>query len=243
MRIRLVLFLLALAVGLQAQVIYRQDFGGNKPTDDSISTVIFKDCKYRQVFNNDDGSECGTFSIRKKAFYNGTKSAYLKGTPSQWYAQDDHTYPKDYARGYFLQVDGSLENDIFYMMKVNGLHPGDSIEISFWVTNIYTSYQKYLFEEKHWPVAMPDIDVIVLNKPNLESEIGRFRMGPVPFSERLRGHTDYECSNDWINYKFRMRLPAQTTVLYIGLGNRQTGSPGNDFGIDDISVRVIKSGK
>lgn len=227
-------------MALNAQVVYRQDFGGNKVKDDSISRKVFRDCKYRQVFRNDDGSEVGFFSIRKKAFYNGDRTGVLAPTPSQWYAQDDHTYPNDYTRGYFLQVDGSLENDLFYSFRVKGFHAGDSVEISLWVVNIFAQYAKYYLENiKHFKIAEPDLDLLVFDGPSLDAEIARFRVGPMPFSEVLNKPKDYEKSNVWVQYKFGFRVPKDGALWFV-FGNRQTGSPGNDFGIDDIVVKIIK---
>lgn len=229
-----------LSLTVRGQVVYRQDFGGNRVKDDSISRKVFRDCKYRQVFRNDDGSEVGFFSVRKKAFYNGDRTGVLEPTASQWYAQDDHTYPNDYTRGYFLQVDGSLETDLFYSFRVSGFHEGDSVEISLWVVNLFTQYTKYYLENiKHMFVAMPDIDLLVFDRPALTAEIARFRIGPVPFSSYLYGHTDYECSNEWMQYKFGFRVPKDGTLWFV-FGNRQVFSPGNDFGIDDIVVKIIK---
>ena len=229
-----------MSLAVSGQVVYKQDFGGNKVKDDSISRKVFKDCKYRQIFRNDDGSEVGYFSVRKKAFYNGDRTGVLESTPSQWYAQDDHTYPNDYKRGYFLQVDGSLEQDLFYSFRVKGFQAGDSVEISLWVVNIFTQYAKYYLENvKHFVIAKPDLDLLVFDRPELSAEIARFRIGPLPFSSYLYGHTDYECSNEWVQYKFGFRVPKDGTLWFV-FGNRQTGSPGNDFGIDDIVVKIIK---
>lgn len=241
-KIQYILLLLMMSLSLSGQVVYRQDFGGNKVKDDSISRKVFRDCKYKQVFadvNGKDGSEVGTFSVRKKAFYNGNRTGVFEATPSQWYAQDDHTYPNDYKRGYFLQVDGSLEKDLFYSFKVQGFHAGDSVEVSLWVVNIYTQYQRYCYATKHWEPSEPDIDLLVFNRPELAAEIARFRIGPVPFSPYLYGHTDYECSNEWMQYKFGFRVPKDGTLWFV-FGNRQIGSPGNDFGIDDIVIKIIK---
>lgn len=236
----LILLILLLPTALAGQVLYRQDFGGNSVRDDSISVRRFRDCLYRQIYTEEGGSEVGTFSVRKRAFYNGNAEGSLLPTASQWYAQADHTHPGDYTRGYFLQVDGSLENDLFYSFRVTGVHPGSRVEISMWVVNLYTNFQRRLFEERKWPVQMPDIDLIVLSRPDINAEIARFRIGPVPFDEVLHGHTDYDCSATWLRYTAELEVPAHVNTLYICLGNRVTGSPGNDFGIDDIEVRVVR---
>lgn len=234
-----ILFLTAVSLALDAQVVYRQDFGGNKAKDDSIMRKAFRSCKYRQIFNDRNGSEVGTFSVRKKAFFNGDRIGDPNTFRSQWYAQDDHTFPNDYTKGYFLQIDGSLEKDLFYSFRVLGFHAGDSVVISLWVANIYTQYQKYCFSRKNWEPYEPDIDLLVFDRPELEAEIARFRIGPVPFSSYLYGHTDHECSNEWIKYEFGFRVPTNGPLIFV-FGNRQVGSPGNDFGIDDIVVKIVK---
>ncbi|MCQ2338763.1 MAG: hypothetical protein MJ001_07585 [Paludibacteraceae bacterium] len=240
---RKIIYILLMAVvslSLEGQILFRQDFGGNRVSDDSISQRIFRQCKYRQIFSNDDGSEVGTFSLRKKAFYNGNRVSGMKATDSQWFAQDDHTYPNDYTRGYFLQVDGSLENDLFYSFRIQHLRPGATIEFSAWFANLYTPYQRFVWEERHKPVALPDIDLIVLSAPDLDFEVARFSIGPIPYDTTLQEKNDYLKSSQWINYKFRIKVPDGTTTLYFVFGNRAAASPGDDFGIDDIVVKYIK---
>ena len=235
-----ILLLLSLTLSLKGQILFKQDFGGNNVSDDSISQRIFKQCKYHQIFTNDDGSEIGTFSIRKKAFYNGNRVNGMSATDSQWFSQDDHTYPNDYTRGYFLQVDGSLENDLFYSFRIQRLRPGATIEFSAWFVNLYTPYQRFVYEERHKPVALPDIDLIVLTAPDIDAEVARFRIGPLPYDTTLQERFDYLKSSTWINYKFQMKVPEGTTTLYFVFGNRAAASPGDDFGIDDIVVKYIK---
>lgn len=235
----LIISLLAIT-RLPAQIVYRQDFGGNSKKDPRISLARFSDCRYRQIFTEEGGSEVGTFSVRKLAFYNGNVEGSLMPTASQWYAQGDHTHPGDTTRGYFLQVDGSLETDLFYSFRVQGLKPGSLLEYSMWVVNLYTNFQRELFESKKWAVQEPDIDLIVLTRPDLSAEICRFRIGPIAFDDVLHGHTDYDCSAEWVRYTAEIEVPAHVTTLYFLLGNRVTGSPGNDFGIDDIEIKVIK---
>ena len=65
-KIIIYLIVVLMPVMVSGQVLYRQDFGGNRVKDDSISQKIFKSCKYRQAFRNDDGSEVGTFSIGRR---------------------------------------------------------------------------------------------------------------------------------------------------------------------------------
>lgn len=213
------------------RILYSQDFGGNSFNDTVISQLSVPECLYPQ--NKDNSSFAGSYSVRKVGFFNGDS-----GKVSQWYRQSDHTYDGDCSRGYFLQVDGGLEHEIFYSFLVKNVPSGETLVFSIWVVNCYTAWQKRIFETEHWPVQDPDIDLLVLTES--DTEITRFRIGPVEVDEVLCGATDYECSAEWHNYSFSFTVPDDVRSVRFSLGNRGIGSPGNDFGIDDILVYVVK---
>lgn len=219
--------LLAIA---QARVVYYQDFGGNDVSDTVISQNPVPECLYMQ--NTDNSSSSGSYAVRKEGFFNGHNGV------SQWYRQSDHTHDGDYSRGYFLQVDGGLERNIFYTFVVNNLPSDATVTVTLWVVNCYCAWQKQAFEAEHWPVQDPDIDLLITTANN--HEVARFRIGPVAVDAELQGKSDFECSARWHPYSFSFTVPANEPTLRFSLGNRGIGSPGNDFGIDDITVSVSR---
>lgn len=211
----------------RGRVIYYQDFGCNDTADAIVSTVPIKECIYPQVIA--DASFSGCYAVRKKALYNG-----VDGGESQWYAQTDHTHPNDSSRGCFLQVDCGLHNELFYTFAVTGVPKGTRLQISLWLVNLYTAYQKVCFEEEHWEVTEPDLDFIIFAADDVE--LARFRIGPLHADPELADFEDYRCSSEWVNYILDFTLEVETPYLFFAIGNRTTDSPGNDLGIDDISV-------
>lgn len=214
-------------IGLQGQLLYHQDFGGNSFYDDSISTEIFDECKYKQIFNNEDVFRTAHFSIRKIGFHNGK-------TSSQWYSQSDKTCPNNYAKGYFLQIDGGLREEVFYEIKLQNFFAGDRLRFSFWIVNCYTNYHKWWYEETRAKVFDPEFYFVVLDTGG--NEIYREKVGPILVDSYLCGATDYECSADWHYKKISFKLKRNESELTFQLVNDVKNSPGNDFGLDEIKI-------
>ena len=82
-------------------LLFYDDFGGNDPKD-----PIFYTESHPNIINyiNGGGQQIsrGMYAITKKGLQ-----------PGDWHVQDDYTHPHDYSRGYFLEVDGSGQNDPF----------------------------------------------------------------------------------------------------------------------------------
>lgn len=223
----LVAFLLAITgVSGQGRVVYHQDFGCNDTADAEISAIPLKECHYPQ--NTADVSYCGSYAVRKRAFVNNNRHG-----DSQWYAQTDHTHP-DPDRGCFLQVDCGLEHSLFYTFVVTGVPVGAVLDISLWVANLYTHYQKQAFQAKNWNIDDPDLDLLVFAAD--DTELQRFRIGSIAPDSALTGRADFTKSAAWVHYSFSFTLAVQTPYLMFALGNRTVSSPGNDFAIDDILV-------
>lgn len=233
MRIFFVAVLLCIIAPVSAKprgrVVYYQDFGCNDTADAPVSAVPVKECIYPQL--TAEASFSGCYAVRKRAFYNG-----VDGGASQWYAQTDHTHPNDSSRGCFLQVDCGLQNELFYTFIVKGIPPDTHLQISLWVVNLYTAYQKTCFEREHWEVNEPDLDFIVFSAD--DTELARYRIGPLKADPALPEALDYRYSAEWVNYVLDFILETETPYLLFAIGNRTTTSPGNDLGIDDISVTV-----
>ncbi|MBQ4017908.1 MAG: hypothetical protein II605_01555, partial [Paludibacteraceae bacterium] len=102
-------------------LLFREDFGGNDPSDPRVSTNPVPGMSYTQATNDVFRSMgSGKYIVTKSGYCNGDTTGWsLPGADqstyrSQWYIQDDHTYPNDYSRGYFMEIDGSGGNQQFY---------------------------------------------------------------------------------------------------------------------------------
>lgn len=215
------------------EIIYFEDFKGNDIEDAEVCQEPLIGCFYEHITENE--SHSGSYSLRKIAFFNGNHN-----TRSQWYAQSDHTFDKDYTKGYFLQIDGGLVKDIFYMFNVNDIPSNSTLTFSLWVVNCYTTYQKKWFEEHFWKVQDPTFDIIILDDKG--KEIASHCVGPLKSDETLYRIDDYTCSAKWqeVTFDFNTADITSIRVIFFNTGIR---SPGNDFGIDDISIYKKKKQK
>lgn len=227
--------LLVLALSLnnafaqRKRLVYFQDFGCNDSVDAIISDMPVDECIYPQLTT--DGSYSRCYAVRKIAYYNARRTG-----GSQWYRQIDHTFPSDSARGCFLQVDCGYEREYFYKFQVENIRKGRHVEISLWVVNLYTAYQKKSFEMVNWPLYDPDFDLVVYADDG--SEVARFRIGPIPADEALQKKCDFMKSASWQQFSFNFDVKIHTASLWFYIGNRVISSPGNDVGFDDIAVFV-----
>ena len=213
----------------QGRVVYFQDFGCNDTADAIVSTTPIEECIYTQ--NTTETSYCATYAVRKQAFVNTDRYGN-----SQWYAQTDHTHLGDKERGCFLQVDCGLEHQLFYSFYVGKIPVGATLDISLWVVNLYTYYQKKKFEENKWKLQNPTLDLIIFEDQG--EELKRFTVGPILADSTLAAPNDFTKSATWEQYRFSYTIESDYPYLFIALGNQVITSPGNDIGIDDIQVVV-----
>ena len=88
-------------------LLFREDFGGNDPSDPEVISTIAAaraavpgmSANYTPCTSRTRGMSHGKFILTKQGYQNGT------GT-SQWHLQDDHTHFGDLTRGYLLEIDG-----------------------------------------------------------------------------------------------------------------------------------------
>lgn len=224
----LVLFSATLLTAQDKQdIIYFNDFGGNETEADEVCKTPLQGCYYKQITN--DASHSGSYSLRKKAFFNGNHN-----TKSQWYTQSDHTYDKDYTKGYFLQIDGSLEKKPFYQFTITNAPTNSKLEFSFWIVNCYTAYQKKMFEKDHWKIQEPTFEIIITD--NNGTQLARETIGPIHADETLDKSDDYKFSATWQEISFEFNT-GNTSTISVTFFNTGIKSPGNDFGIDDIKIK------
>ena len=117
---------------MDGTLLFREDFGGNDVNDPRVqvppegekSTVSGMSTAYTQLKSDAFRSMgSGKYLVTKSGYCNGDTSATNapQNRFSQWHIQDDHTYPNDYTRGYFLEIDGRGDNAAFYTKTIDGL--------------------------------------------------------------------------------------------------------------------------
>ncbi|MBO4689752.1 MAG: hypothetical protein J5621_02645, partial [Paludibacteraceae bacterium] len=78
-------------------LLFREDFGGNNINDPEVGTTSIDGMAYQQIYSTKSGMDKGHYLVSKHGYENGTG----------WFRIDDHTYPNDPDKGYFMEVDGA----------------------------------------------------------------------------------------------------------------------------------------
>ena len=119
-------------------ILFREDFGGNDPSDPitSPTPLTTMSTRYRQDFDVQRTSPgSGKFIVAKYGWQNSLQPSTTDCMYSQWFIQDDHTYLNDYTRGYVLEIDGKGGNDAFYTTTFPVCHELD-LSFSAYVANV-----------------------------------------------------------------------------------------------------------
>lgn len=210
-------------------LLFREDFGGNKPEDPKISTTPVPGMSYRQVTNDALGSMgSGKYLVTKQGYCNGN------GT-SQWHLQDDHTYFGDLTRGYFLEIDGRGDHSAFYSTTIDGLCEGIGLTFSAYVANVMT-WGMYMGSPGVY--AYPRLKFVLTNLLD-NSELATYDTGDIPFDSAFIGdNMCWQQSVEWQLVGMNFTVPNGVDQIQLTIYNNTTGSNGNDFAIDDIEIHL-----
>lgn len=227
-------------------LLFREDFGGNDPEAPRISTTpIIWMQNYTQLTTDRFGSMGGgRYLVTKSGYCNGdTVCAHNVWHSSQWHIMDDHTYPNDYSRGYFLEVDGKSGNHTFYKASVGGLCESSVLTFSVYAVNVIT-YNQYKAKREGF-FFLPDLKFLITN-PVTGETIGTYATGPIYYDtltyqmprekECMDGNQDWLYSANWNQYAFTMQLPAGVDSVSFSILNNANTTTGNDFALDDIEI-------
>lgn len=223
---------------MDGTLLFREDFGGNSPSDPIVSTtpVPGMSSYYIQVTNlapqgntNDMGS--GHYLVAKQGYRNSTLTDY-----SVWHIMDDHTYPGDKTRGYLMEVDGMGGTHAFYETMMDGLCSGTRLTFSAYIANVETAGQYAKWKREGRGTAHPKISFVITD--------------PTTGAELARHNTD-TIGHDWSNYPKNWResaewqlvgmtfvVPDGINAVKLSIHNNVTAGAGNDFALDDIEVRL-----
>ena len=220
-------------------LLFREDFGGNDPNDPRVSQTPVPGMTYTQattdVWNPSNLSvKAGKYIVTKSGYCNGDTASTNapNNRRSQWFIQDDHTYPNDYTRGYFMEVDGKGDNAVFYTTTIDGLCEG--IELSFlaYVANLQLPW----YYENQTRVY-PRLQFTLLNPTN-NVVLGNYDTGDIPYDSTYLGLFDYNNSSVWRRVGMNFTVPEGVNSITLKIANNTTGNNGNDFALDDIEVRL-----
>ena len=221
-------------------LLFREDFGGNKPSDPRVSSTSVPGMTYRQ---STGAMGSGVYMVTKSGYCNGDTTGWsMPGADratkrSQWYIQDDHTYPNDYTRGYFMEVDGKGGNQQFYETEISGLCEGIELTFSAYVANVFTWFQYDWYTRNRGPVIAPCLKFVLTN-PQTGETLAEKNTQEVPFDEALPALTDWQYSSAWHLVGMNFTVPVGVNAIRLSIYNNVTNGNGNDFAIDDIEVHL-----
>ena len=219
-------------------LLFREDFGGNDPNDPRISTTPVPGMTYNQLTDDRFGSmRSGSYLVTKSGYCNGdtTSSNTPQNRRSQWHIQDDHTYPGDYTRGYFMEIDGKGGNDAFYTTTIDGLCSGTDLSFIAYVANVMTWVQ---YKNNTWNYAYPRL-LFRLTNPNDGQELAVYDTGDIPFDSTFMGDNScWKQSSQWRQVGMNFPVPAGVEAVTLTIHNNCPSYYGNDFAIDDIEIRL-----
>ena len=214
-------------------ILFREDFGGNDPDDpitcqDRLRTMS---TRYRQVFDVYSRVYSGLYVVAKHGWQNNLNTSTTETQYSQWFIQDDHTYPNDYTRGYLLEVDGRGGNDAFYMTRFDVCHEMD-LSFSAYVANVLEPGHNF---------ARPKVRFLIQDERTMdtiwEQSTGAIEPAPADYSQHGLPTT---MSAPWHLVGASFHVPAGVDVIRLSIFNDESSGSGNDFAMDDIEIRLCK---
>ena len=221
-------------------LLFREDFGGNNPSDPRVSSTPVPGMSYRQSTH---GMGSGTYMVTKSGYCNGDTTGWtipgadLSTKRSQWYIQDDHTYPNDYTRGYFVEIDGNGGNQQFYQTEISGLCEGIELTFSAYVANVFTWFQYDWYTRNRGPVISPCLKFVLTN-PQTGATLAEKNTQEIPFDENLPAKTDWQYSSAWHLVGMNFTVPVGVDAIRLTIYNNVTNGNGNDFALDDIEIHL-----
>ena len=226
---------------LDGTLLFREDFGGNDPSDPIVGDqpVVGMDySRYTQRTNADHVTgQPGLFWLIKSGYYHAdtTGGKDPMQNHSNWYLQDDHTYPNDKTRGYFLEIDGLGGKASFYTKVIRDVCPGSQLTFCTYVANVNKAsnyidgvharvYPRLLFELEN------AYDGTILTSHST---------GDIPYDADLPNPTDFMYSSKWYLHGMNFVVPEGVDSIRLTIYNDvENNGAGNDFALDDIEIRL-----
>ena len=213
---------------LEGKLLFREDFGGNDAGDSEIS------CAHVSGIANFYTNACQ--EVRKHPEYGMSTMNYVltkKGQGNrQWHVQDDHTYPNDYTRGYFLEVDGY--GGTIYKTTVNNLYEGMELTFSAYIAILHDSCV-IANMRKNYGYTYPRFKFI-LKDAESNAELATYTTGNI--LPDITTPCVLAKSALWQLKGMKYVVPEGVSSIQMLINNDVASYDGNDFGIDDIEIRL-----
>ena len=222
---------------MDGTLLFREDFGGNDPSDPRLvnTPADIPGMTYEQLLTDRFGTmKSGGFLITKEGYCNGDTSVTNPTRGSQWHLQDDHTYPGDKTRGYFLEIDGRGDHAAFYTRTIDLLCEGMRLTFSAYVANV-VKWNEYTGRPGYF--AYPRLE-FVLTDPD-GNKLKSYDTGDIPFdSTYLNDFSSWQYSSKWHLVGMNFEVPEGVSSVTLTIYNNVEGWIGNDFALDDIEIRL-----
>ena len=225
---------------MDGTLLFREDFGGNDPSDPVAGTdpVPGMTSSYMQIYDTAHcngrpgcrGMGSGRYLVTKVGYRNSRGYNY-----SHWFIMDDHTYPNDYSRGYLLEIDGRTDGATIYETTIDGLCEGSRLTFTAYAVNVTTAHSYDVDRNNGDPQLS-----FVLADPETGSEITTpYNTGPIPVDRSYKGMPDeWRNSAHWNLVGMNFTVPPGRTAIKLIIKNACMQSNGNDFALDDIEIRL-----
>ena len=212
-------------------LLFREDFGGNDPSDPITYQTPwpYLSSAYFQAKDVWSTVGRGTYVIAKHGFKNNYETSNTKNLMSQWFIQDDHTYPNDYSRGYLLEVDG--RGGLFYTTVIPVCHELD-LSFSAYVANVLESGHNFTRPKVKFVITDYETGNTIWEESSGPIEPAVVQGGE-PRLVRLMTQ-----SAPWHLVGASFHVPAGVDLVRLSIYNEESGASGNDFAMDDIEIRL-----
>lgn len=226
---------------MDGTLLFREDFGGNDPNDPIVGTQQVPGMdysRYTQRLNADHVTgHPGLFWLIKSGYYHAdtTGGRDPMRNHSNWYLQDDHTYPNDKTRGYLLEIDGMGGTAPFYSTVVQGVCPGTRLTFSAYVANVNKA-SNYIngVHARVYPKLKFEIE-----DAKTHTVLGSHSTGDIPYDPDLTVNTDFWYSSKWYLHGMTFTIPEAVDSIRLTIYNDvMNNGAGNDFALDDIEIRL-----
>ena len=248
-RILGIVLCLALALPMMAQaatlcmdgtLLFREDFGGNDPSDPVAGTdpVPGMTSSYMQIYDTAHcngrpgcrGMGSGRYLVTKVGYRNSRGYNY-----SHWFIMDDHTYPNDYSRGYLLEIDGRTDGATIYETTIDGLCEGSRLTFTAYAVNVTTAHS-YDVDRNN---GDPQLSFVLADPETGEEITTPYNTGPIPVDRSYKGMPgEWRNSAHWNLVGMNFTVPPDRTAIKLIIKNACMQYNGNDFAIDDIEIRL-----
>jgi hypothetical protein len=197
-------------------VLFREDFGGNLPSDPIISITPLNSSQTDYAFNT---NASGPVFDNNKYMILKTLTASM-GMNGEWWEVFDHTTINDPNTGYCIVINGENKTKT-YELNMTDVCSGSKMFFSLWIANIL----KPAFMGGNG--VKPDLEFIITNTAAGDT-LCLYRTGNIYENTQLI----------WKQYGFEINVPNNVADLTFSVYSYGNGGSGNDYAVDDIELRL-----